>query len=156
VRDTLHLGPTHGAWINACYAGGAILGAPLMARFAGRAHLGRLLLIGIVLDGLTFLPLYWIRSFAATAVAIGFHSLFIPMITVSRTTLIQRSVPDRLQGRTFALVQMAVIGMTALSTFATGVVGEWVKAPSIFLAAALLAAATALPGFFSRAMREER
>jgi hypothetical protein len=78
------------------------------------------------------------------------------MITVSRTTLIQRSVPDRLQGRTFALVQMAVIGMTALSTFATGVVGEWVKAPSIFLAAALLAAATALPGFFSRAMREER
>jgi len=153
VRDTLHLGPSHGAWLGACYAGGAILGAPLMARFSHRAPLGRLLLIGIVLDGLTFLPLFWIRSFWASAVAIAFHSLFIPMITVSRTTLIQHAVPEHLQGRIFALVQMAVIGMTALSTFTTGLVGEWVPAPTIYLAAALLAAATAIPGFLSPALR---
>jgi DHA3 family macrolide efflux protein-like MFS transporter len=152
VRDVLHLGPDQGAWITACYAGGAIVGAPLMARFAHRAPLGNLLLAGIVLDGLTFLPLFWVRSFAGAAATIAFHSLFIPMITVSRTTLIQRSVPARLQGRMFALVQMAVIGMTALSTFATGLVGEWVPAPTIFLAAAFLAAATALPGFASKAL----
>ncbi len=155
VRDVLHLGPDQGAWISACYAGGAILGAPLMARFAHRAPLGKLLLAGIVLDGLTFLPFFWVRSFAGAAVTIAFHSLFIPMITVSRTTLIQRSVPERLQGRMFALVQMAVIGMTAISTFATGLVGEWIPVPSVFLAAAFLAAATALPGFASGALSEE-
>jgi MFS family permease len=155
VRDVLRLGPDQGAWISACYAGGAILGAPLMARFSHRVPLGRLLLAGIVLDGLTFLPLFWVRSFAGTACTIAFHSLFIPMITVSRTTLIQRSVPEHLQGRMFALIQMAVIGMTALSTFATGLVGEWVPTPSIFLAAALLAGATAIPGFLSRALRDD-
>lgn len=156
VRDVLRLGPQAGAWIGACYAGGAILGAPLMARFSDRADLGRLLLIGIVLDGLTFVPLFWVRSFAGTAVTIAFHSLFIPMITVSRTTLIQRSVPEQLHGRIFALVQMAVIGMTALSTSATGLLGEWIPTPSLFLVAAVLAAATALPALLSGALRDER
>jgi MFS family permease len=156
VRDTLGLDARSGAWIGACYAGGALIGAPLIARFGSRVPLGRLLLVGVILDGLTFLPLLWVRSFRGTALTIVVHSLVIPLITVSRATLIQRTVPDRLQGRMFALVQAAVVGMTALSTTLTGIVGEHVGAPWIFGAISLLAAATALPGFFSKALREER
>jgi MFS family permease len=152
VRDTLHLGAREGAWIGACYAAGAIVGAPVVARLAGRFALGRLLLIGVVLDGLTFLPLFWVRTFAGAALTIVIHSLFIPLITVSRTTLIQRAVPAHLQGRMFAIIQMAVVGVTTLSTLLTGLLGEWVAAPWMYLGAGLLAAATAVPGFLSRAL----
>jgi MFS family permease len=151
-RDALGLGPREGAWITACYAAGAIVGAPAVARLARTFPLGRLLLVGVVLDGLTFLPLFWVHTFAGTAITIVIHSLVIPLVTVSRTTLIQRSVPDQLQGRMFAIIQMAVIGITALSTLLTGIAGEWAPAPWIFLGTGLLAAATALPGFFCGAL----
>jgi MFS family permease len=156
VRETLGLGASEFAWIEACYAGGIFVGAPLMARLGRRLPLGRLLLAGIVLDGLTFLPLFWVRSFLGTAATILFHSIFIPMITVSRTTLIQRDVPEALRARIFAVVQVAVVGRTALSTFLTGLVSEHVSPPWIFLGSALLAAATALPGLFSRALRDPK
>jgi MFS family permease len=154
ARETLGLGASHYAWLESCYAGGIFIGAPLMAHLGKKAPLGKVLLAGAVLDGLTLLPLFWVRSFWAAALTIFVHSIFIPLITVSRTTLIQRSVPDRLQGRVFAIVQMAVVGMTALSTALTGLLAETVGVPWIFLGAGLLAASTALPGLCSRAMRQ--
>ncbi len=153
ARDTLGLGASGFAWLEGCYAAGIFIGAPLMAHLGPRAALGKLLLVGVMLDGLTLVPLFWVRSFWGAAATIAFHSIFIPLITVSRTTLLQRSVPSHLQGRVFALVQMAVVGMTALSTSLTGVLAERVSMPSIFLGAGFLAASTALPGLFSRAMR---
>jgi DHA3 family macrolide efflux protein-like MFS transporter len=154
ARETLGLRASHYAWLESCYAGGIFIGAPLMALLGKRARLGKLLLAGVMLDGLTLLPLFWVRSFWAAALTIFIHSIFIPMITVSRTTLIQRSVPDRLQGRVFAIVQMAVVGMTALSTALTGLLAETVAMPWVFLGAAILAASTALPGLCSRTMRQ--
>lgn len=155
VRERLGLGVVHYAWVEAAYAGGMFVGVPLMARLGGRAPWGRLLLLGVVLDGLTYIPLFWIRSFGGTVACIFIHSIFIPMITVSRATLLQSRVPDRLRGRMFALVQMAVIGGTALSTLWTGLAAELWPMPYIFLGIGLLAAASALPGFFSNAINSE-
>jgi MFS family permease len=152
VREELGLGVVHYAWVEAAYAGGMFVGVPLMARWGRKANLGRTLLAGVVLDGLTYIPLLWIRSFEGTVACIFFHSIFIPMITVSRATLIQSRVPDRLRGRMFSLVQMAVIGGAALSTLWTGLAAERWPTPYIFLGIGLLAAATAIPGFFSNAM----
>jgi len=112
-------------------------------------------MLGIVLDGLTFLPFFWVRSFFGTALTIALHSIFIPMITVSRTTLIQRHVPEVLRARVFAVIQVAVVGMTALSTSLTGIIAEHVSARWIFFGSALLSAATALPGLLSPALRKD-
>jgi MFS family permease len=156
VRDELGLGAVHYAWVEAAYAGGIFVGVPLMSRLGSRAPWGCLLLAGVVLDGLTFIPLLWIRSFWGTVLCIFFHSIFIPLITVSRATLLQERVPDRLRGRMFSLVQMAVIGAAAVSSLWMGLAAERWRTPHIFLGIGILAAATALPGFFSKALADDR
>jgi len=56
---------------------------------------------------------------------------------VPRASLIQGIVPQRMTGRVFALVSLAVTGMSAVSSGITGVVLEWVPAPTLFLAIGL-------------------
>lgn len=156
VRDVLHLDATHYAWTEAALAGGIFIGAPIMALVGKKLHMGKLLLWGVILDGLTYLPLFWIRSFPLLLGAIFFHSIFIPMVTVSRTTLIQTYAPSHLQGRMFSIILMCVIGGTAVSSFLTGLIAEHVPMPTVYLGMALLAASTASPGFFSRALMKSR
>jgi len=115
VKEVLKLDVAHYAWVQAALAGGVFVGAPLIAVFGRKLPLGRILLIGVVCDGLTYLPLFFVRTFPATVVTIFFHSFFIPMITVSRATLIQRYAPVELQGRVFSIIQLCVVGGTALS-----------------------------------------
>jgi MFS transporter, DHA3 family, macrolide efflux protein len=157
VRETLGLAdPRAYAWVEAALAGGMIVGAPFMAIFGRRLPLGRTVLVGVVLDGLTYTPLFLVRSLPGVLLVIFIHSFFIPLITVSRTTLIQRRVPERLHGRMFAVIGMCVVGGTALSAALTGVAASMVPMPWVFLVIGIAAAATALPGFASRALREAR
>ena len=156
VKEVLKLDAAHYAWMQAALAGGIFIGAPLMAVFGKKAPLGKILLIGVVLDGLTYLPLFFARTFWATVLTIFIHSFFIPMITVSRATLIQRCAPPEFQGRVFSIVQICVVGGTALSSILTGLIAEKVSMPWIYLGMALLAASTALPGFLSKAIRGAR
>lgn len=154
VRDVLNLEVTHYAWIEASYAGGMIIGAPLMAVFGKRTNMGRVFLLGVILDGITYFPMYFIRSFSGTVIVIFIHSIFIPMITVSRATLIQRYVPKEIRGRVFSLIQVCVIGGSAISASITGLLSEMVSMPTIYGVMAVTAAATALPGFFSPDLRD--
>lgn len=156
VRNVLGLGASHYAWVEASLAGGILVGAPLIATWGKSLPMGKLLLWGIVLDGITYLPLFWVKVFSLTVVTIFFHSIFIPMVTVSRTTLIQRHVPPELRGRMFSLIQMAVIGGTALSSTLTGLLAEHVPMPYIYLFMAPLAGLTSLPGFLSQSLRKAR
>jgi MFS family permease len=155
VRETLGIDdPRAYAWVQAALAGGMLVGAPFMATVGRRLPLGRTLLLGIVIDGLTYTPLFFVDSLAGVVGVIFVHSFFIPMITVSRTTLIQRCVPARLHGRVFAVIGICVIGGMALSSALTGVAAEVLSMRTIFLIIGLAAAATALPGFACRALRE--
>jgi Ca2+/Na+ antiporter len=61
-----------------------------------------------------------------------------------------------LQGRVFSIIQLCVVGGTALSAVSTGLLAEKVPMPWIYLGMALLAAATAIPGFLSTAIRRAR
>jgi ABC-type uncharacterized transport system permease subunit len=56
----------------------------------------------------------------------------------------------------FSLVQMAVIGAAAVSSLWMGLAAERWRTPHIFLGIGILAAATALPGFFSKALADDR
>ncbi|MBK9974144.1 MAG: MFS transporter [Planctomycetes bacterium] len=99
---------------------GWLCGTLLIARYGRRFKTGQLVIAGMCFDGITYVPFLWLDSYAAFLVAIFVHGLTIPLITVGRTTLIQRHYPSERLGRIFALVAITVQGFTALSAFATG------------------------------------
>ena len=79
--------------------------------------------------------------------------MVIPLITVPRSTILQRIVPKERLGRVFALQNVVVVGMTALSAGLTGLVLEWIDAPTLFGIIGIAAGAVGLLGFASKRLR---
>ncbi|HEY6572670.1 MAG TPA: MFS transporter [Candidatus Eisenbacteria bacterium] len=154
VRETLHGDAGMYALVEATYGLGWGLGSILVSRFAARFPHGMLLLVGITLDGLTYVPLYWCRSLPYLLFVSLVHSMVIPLITVPRSTIFQRIVPKERLGRVFALQNVVVVGMTALSSGLAGLALEWIDAPTLFGVIGLAAGATGLAGFASKRLRE--
>lgn len=105
------------------------------------------LLFGIFMDGITYIPFYWIREFPLALGAIAIHGFFIPFITVTRTTYLQHITPEAHRGKVLSLVAMTVTGFTALSALATGVAGEFLTPPALYLIAGSGGATCALLGW---------
>ena len=109
-----------------------IAGTLLLGVWQRHLNGGRILLVGMVLDGLTFVPLFWVRSAWLAGLVIFVHSVAIPMLVVTRPSLVQQIVPSNLQGRVFSIIGVTVVGLTALSSGLTGLVAELVDMPTIF------------------------
>lgn len=136
-----------------CLGAGWIIGTLLIARFGGRVKTGQLVIAGMLLDGLTYIPLLWLDSYWAFLIAIFAHGLFIPLITVGRTTMIQRHYPKARLGRVFALVSITVQGFTALSAFATGWALTMLTAKELFFWGGLCGAICGLVGLTFKSLR---
>ena len=147
VHDDLGLEAGHFAWFEGAMASGYVVGAVLLARFGARARKGPLILWGMVLDGLTYVPFFWVRDYRLALPLIFVHGLFIPWIVVGRTTLIQQHVPEARRGRVFALVNLTVQGMTALSALVAGLVAQRHGAPTLFLLAGVFGTLCGVAGF---------
>ena len=87
----------------------------------------------MVWDGITFIPLYFIKSLSAAAILVTIHAVAIPLLVVPRTSLIQDIVPANMTGRIFALMHLSVVGMSALSAGLSGLILELIDAPTLFL-----------------------
>jgi DHA3 family macrolide efflux protein-like MFS transporter len=133
VKRELGLGAEAYAAIQACFAVGMLIGTAGLLTVGHRFKKGQLLLTGMVLDGITFIPLFFVHSLLGMVITIVIHSLAIPLLTVSRTSIIQDIVPANLTGRVFALVNMAVVGMSAISAGIVGFALESWGAPTVFL-----------------------
>ena len=153
VRDTLHRDASAFALVEATYGISMILGSLLVGRVGARLGYGRLLLLGIFLDGVTYIPLVACRSLGFLIGVSFIHALAIPMITIPRATLVQSTVTPRLQGRVFALVNVVVLGMTAISSGLTGLVLDRMSAPALFGWIGSFAALTGILGFASPRLR---
>ena len=153
VRDTLHGDASAYALVEATYGVAMILGSLTIGRLGARIGYGRLLLIGIVADGATYIPVLFCRTLPFLIVISFIHALAIPMITIPRTTLLQGMIAPRLQGRVFALVNVVVLGTTAVSSGLAGLALDRVTAPVLFGWIGSLAAATGLLGFASGRLR---
>jgi MFS family permease len=147
VKDTLRLAAGHLAWFEGTMALGFLVGALAIARFGARARKGPLILWGMVLDGLTYIPFFWVRSYPLALALILVHGLFIPWIVVGRTALLQHHVPEARRGKVFALVHLTVAGMTALSALAAGWVAQAAGAPALFLLAGAFGTLCGVAGF---------
>lgn len=154
VRQVLGLGSGAYALSMTAYALGMLTGTVLLSRFGRRISLSHILLWGIVLDGLTFLPLLWVDSFAGLYTTLFVHSLVIPMIVVARPTLVQRLVEPAMQGRIFSLIGVCVTGLSALSVALTGWVCTLLPVNQVFGAIAILAAATGAAGWLVKEFRQ--
>ena len=147
VRETLHRDASAYALVDAMYGVGMVAGSLVLSRVGSKVRSGRLLLIGITLDGLTHIPVYFCRTLDTLVPVVLVHALMIPAIVVPRATLVQGMVPSRLQGRVFALVNVVVLGTTAISSGLTGLALDRITAPVLFAVTGALAAATGLMGF---------
>ena len=154
VRETLHGNAAMYALVEATYGLGWGLGTVLLGRYAKRVSYGRLLLAGIALDGFTYIPLLWCRSFPYLLGVSFLHSMVIPLITVPRSTILQRIVPKERLGRVFALQNVVVVGMTAVSSGLAGLALEAIDAPTLFGVIGTVAGLVGVAGFASKRLRD--
>ena len=134
------------AFVEGTYALGMVLTTVVLSKVGQRFSPVRMLMWGIIYDGLTYMPLFWLNSVYALLLAIFIHSLGIPTIVVSRTTAMHQLVPSALHGRVFAFVNLAVAGMTAISVGGVGIVLEWMAPNELFLWIGVLAAMSGMIG----------
>jgi len=142
------------ALLHIAYAIGMIVGTVLLGRYGKRFRKGHIVLWGIIFDGLTFGPLFWIDTFWGTFALLAFHSMAIPMIIVPRPTIIHEIVPKEMQGRVFSMISVAVVGFTAISVSLTGIIAEFVPINVVFAGTAVLAAGTGAAGWLIKEFRE--
>jgi DHA3 family macrolide efflux protein-like MFS transporter len=156
VKETLGLGADAYARAQTAFFLGlatASAGVWLLGRNLPK---GPLILTGIVLDGLTFVPLAFCHTLRQVQVTLFVHAFAIPLIIIPRTVLIQQTMPGPLHGRTFALLNVTVFGMTAISSVVVGVLAERVAPQTLFLSLGLLGVVAGLAGFASPAVRTSR
>lgn len=146
------------AFIESTYGIGMLLSVFLVYRLSGRFTKGTWLMLALMYDGLTYIPLFLVGHlpvdpFWLTVGTIFVHSLGIPFIQVTRTTLIHSIVPGDIQGRVFSMINLGVVGFMSISVALTGIVAEWVSARTIFLVIGICATLTGIIGISIRSIR---
>lgn len=124
VRGIFHGSMKDYAIIELMYALGMTITGLLLHRLPPIKRLGRLWGLGLIFDGLTFIPYYYAHTLTAAYLVTLIHALAIPLIVVPRATMIQRLVPREMMGRAFGYIDIAVFGVTALSAGITGYLAE--------------------------------
>ena len=154
IREILKQDASSYAFVQVAYAVGMISGTVLLRRYGGRFRNSQIIQWGIILDGLTFIPLFWVTSFWSMFLTIAIHAMAIPMIIVARPNIILNIVPKEMQGRVFSLMSVCVFGFTALSIASTGIIAEWIPMNTIYLVIGIVAASTGTIGWFIKEFRE--
>ncbi|MEO0301832.1 MAG: MFS transporter [candidate division WOR-3 bacterium] len=148
IKNYFNLKAHHLAYFHSFLSFGWLVGTIFIAKY-GIYYKKRLLLIfGIFMDGITYIPFIFIKNYYLALLMILIHGFFISFITVPRTTLIQEYVPERYIARVFSMIQLTVIGFMAISSLLTGILGEYLSPPLLFLIGGSGGALTGLFAFF--------
>jgi predicted MFS family arabinose efflux permease len=126
------------------FAVGGLLGTAMAGRLQARFGATALLRVGLIVETATHVALAVVTDpwpAAATLVVFGAHTMVWGVIV---TTLIQRSVPDRLRGRVNSVYALILTGGAALGSLLGGVFvrGLGITAP-FWIAAAVMLLTTA-------------
>jgi MFS family permease len=156
VKQEFQLGPQAFAAVQACHGVGMLIGAVLLGSFGKSLPKGKMLLTAIIFDGVTFIPVFFAPNIYWLGAIFLFHSIGIPFIMVPRTALIQEGIPPRMQGRFFSLVNLTVVGMTALSSAMTGIASETWGVRTVYFTIGILGGACGAAGFLLKDIRSRR
>lgn len=146
VKERLGLGADGYASAQTAFFLGILVAAGAAGLFTRWFPRGLLMLVGLALDALTFVPLALCNTLPQVQLALFLHGTSVPFVVVSRTVLIQRTAPPEIQGRVFALTNMAVFGMSALSSILTGHAAESFAPTTILIACGLVGTIPSLLG----------
>ena len=102
--------------------------------------------LGILIDGLTFSALYFVKNYLLAIFILFLHGIGIPLIILSRTIYVQNSISDQFRGRIFSMMHMSIMGTTAISIGITGFVLEYISADLLFLFIGIGASACVIIG----------
>ncbi len=156
VKETLGLGVDAYARAQRAYFLGLVVASAGFWALGRRAPKGPTILLGLVLDAVTFVPLAFCETLGQVQVALFVHALPVPLIVIPRTVLIQERVAGPLHGRAFSLVNVTVFGMMALSAALVGRLAEAWPPETLFLALGTLGALPGLAALGLSSMRRVR
>ena len=146
VREVLNKEFSIYAQMETAMAAGMIIGSFIFWKISKNFNPISILLFGIIMDGITYSFLYFSVNSLTAMLILFIHGIGIPLITISRTTIIQIIVPDEFRGRLFSMIYMAVMGTTALSILLTGLILEIIGPDLLFLMIGAGAACTVFIG----------
>jgi MFS family permease len=154
VKDALGGTASQYAYVEAGLAFGMLIGSVLVYRIGSRINIGKLLLIGMILDGVTYSIMCFAESINFVFIFIVIHAIGIPMITISRTAIIQKHSPNKYHGRLFSLVHLSVVGVTALASAVVGITANYIDIQIIFFVIGIGAALCGVIGFMNKGLRD--
>ena len=133
VKSALNGSASDFAYMEGCMALGALCGSLIVSKLNGKLSNGIIWAIGLIIDGITFSFFYWADSVPIAMIMIYVHGIGIPLIMVSRTSMIQLHTPNKYHGRLFSFTHLGVVGTTALSSALVGIISAYISVKIVFL-----------------------
>tara|TARA_Y100001970_G_scaffold16894_1_gene19047 strand:- start:1853 stop:3043 length:1191 start_codon:yes stop_codon:yes gene_type:complete len=112
---------------------GMLLGTAFVYKFGDRFTHGRLFLTGLFIDGASFCLYYFIENMIQMYILSFCHGIGIPLLIISRVSIMQKNIPEELLGRIFSIISISIISMTAVSSGIIGFASDVFDIQTIFL-----------------------
>ena len=153
VKNTLNGSASDFAFVEGCMAAGALVGSFIVSKMNRRLPNGFIWATGLVLDGVTYSFIYWAESIEMAMIMIFFHGVGIPLIMVSRTSIVQIHTPNKFHGRLFSVVHLGVVGTTAISAGLVGIITSVISVKLLFFGIGIGAALCGFVGLAFPSLR---
>lgn len=134
------------ALVEAYLGLGMLLGTTMVYGIGGRVTHGLLFLLGLFIDGASFCLYYFVESMEQLNFFSILHGVGIPFLIISRVSIMQKHIPEKMLGRIFAIISISILSMTAVSSGMIGVMAEFFAIKTIFLIFGILAGACGIAG----------
>ena len=153
VKNALNGSASDFAFVEGCMAAGALVGSFIVSKMSRRLPNGFIWATGLVLDGVTYSFIYWAESIEMAMIMIFFHGVGIPLIMVSRTSIVQIHTPNKFHGRLFSVVHLGVVGTTAISAGLVGIITSVISVKLLFFGIGIGAALCGFVGLAFPSLR---
>ena len=144
----LHLGGSASdfALVEAFIGLGMLLGTTMVYGIGNRVTHGLLFLLGLFIDGASFCLYYFVENIDQLNFLSVIHGIGVPFLIISRVSIMQKHIPEKLLGRIFAIISISIVSMAAVSSGIIGVLADFFDIKTIFLIFGILAGATGIVG----------
>tara|TARA_B100001113_G_scaffold337700_1_gene319201 strand:+ start:5424 stop:6620 length:1197 start_codon:yes stop_codon:yes gene_type:complete len=144
----LYLGGTASdfALVEAFVGLGMLIGTATVYKIGHKFNHGALFLLGLFIDGASFCFYYFIETMTQLNFWSCVHGIGIPFLIISRVSIMQKNIPEKLLGRIFAIISVSILSMTAVSSGIIGFLAEFMSIHEIFLLFGVLAGLCGIVG----------
>ena len=125
---------------------GMLLGTTMVYGIGNRVTHGLLFLLGLFIDGASFCLYYFVENIDQLNFLSVIHGIGVPFLIISRVSIMQKHIPEKLLGRIFAIISISIVSMAAVSSGIIGVMADFFDIKTIFLIFGILAGATGIAG----------